>query len=453
MVKKTANFVCQNCGAASLRWLGRCPSCNSWHTIVEQTAPSSNKRKKIRLDPIPTLAGIDINEKHERISAGTDEFNRVLGGGIVPGSVVLLSGDPGIGKSTLLLQTADAVSQRAGTVLYVTGEESPQQIKLRSERLGISGDGIHLLDTGETEKVLQAAEELSPALVIVDSAQTMRTEGLNGSPGTVSQVRDSVSRIAEQAKKQPYALFIVSHVTKEGLVAGPKVVEHLVDAVLMMEGDHHADFRILRGLKNRFGPTGELGIFEMESRGLVPVEQFGSFFRPVHNASGPGSATVVTCEGTRSYLVEIQALVTQSPYQIPNRKVTGVDPNRVALQLALLEKLGLSFIHKDVFVNAAGGLRLSEPAVDLGVMMAISSSSTDVPLPHQVGFIGEVGLRGELRPVHNFQARIREGVQNGLTSFVAPENNKTAAHHFSDTTIVYFSEIQEIIQHFFETIE
>jgi DNA repair protein RadA/Sms len=350
------------------------------------------------------------------------------------------------------MQMAEAVSRTAGSVLYVSGEESPQQIKLRSERLGISGDGIHLLDTGNTEKVLAAAETLMPALVVVDSAQTLRTEGLSGSPGTVSQVRESVSRIAEQAKKLPCAVFVVSHVTKEGLVAGPKVVEHLVDAVLMMEGDNHAGFRLLRSLKNRFGPTGELGIFEMESRGLAPVTKTGSFFRPVCRGASSGAATVITCEGTRSYLVEIQALVTQSPYQIPNRKVTGADPNRVALQLALLGKLGLSLMQRDVFINVAGGLRLNETAVDLGVMMAVASSLTDTPLPQQVAFIGEVGLRGELRPVHNFNARIREGVQNGITSFAVPENNKTEQKDSSDIHLMFFSEFREVLSHFLETV-
>lgn len=449
MVKQQNSYVCQDCGASSFRWMGRCPSCSAWHTLVEEALPDPGRQSPLEPPDTPALASLEVDEKGHRVCAGSKEMNRVLGGGIVSDSVVLLAGEPGIGKSTLLLQMANAVAENAGPVLYVSGEESPQQLKLRATRLSISGERIHIMDSGAVEKIQAAAEKLKPALVIADSAQTLRVMELGSSPGTVGQVRESVSKLSEHAKSRSYPLFVVSHVTKDGLVAGPKVVEHLVDVVLRMEGDNRYDFRLLRAVKNRFGPTGELGVFEMEARGLKPVETTGDLFRPYHGPPGAGAATVAVCEGTRSLLVEIQALVTASAYQIPNRKVTGMDPNRVALHLALLGKSGFSLGQKDIFVNVAGGFRLNEPAADLGALMAVASSYAEIPLPPQVAFIGEVGLRGELRAVHNFQGRIKEVAQNGLQCIIAPKNNENSAIKLNGLTLRFFDELKAVLKHFF----
>ncbi|HAK93970.1 MAG TPA: DNA repair protein RadA [Planctomycetes bacterium] len=442
MSKDRPNFVCQDCGARALRWLGRCPNCGAWHTLVEERAGPAVPDRTLPAPEAPALSAIAQCGDGARLATGIPEFDRVLGGGFVPDSVVLLAGDPGVGKSTLLLQIADRVP---GDILYVSGEESAAQLKLRASRLGIGGERVRVLGDPDVDAVLGACLRHKPALVIVDSAQTLRTADMAGSPGTVGQVRESVARLAAQAKSLPYALCVVSHVTKDGLVAGPKVVEHLVDVVLRLEGDNQYDFRLLRAVKNRFGPTGELGVFEMAARGLAPVERSERLFCPGDRPPAPGAATVVTCEGTRCFLVEVQALVTPSPWQIPNRRVTGLDPNRVALYLALLGKLGAGLGQRDVFVNVAGGFRLSETAADLGTVMAVASSHFETPLPPQVAFIGEVGLRGELRAVHNFQARVREAAHCGVTRVIAPRGN---AYPDAPIRLDAFSELREVLAHF-----
>ncbi len=442
MSKERPNFVCQECGARAVRWLGRCPACGAWHTMVEEREGPAAPSRNVPVPDAPPLSTIKEHANGVRLMTGVGEFDRVLGGGFVPDSVVLLAGDPGVGKSTLLLQIAEKIP---GEVLYVSGEESPEQLKLRSSRLGIEGAHVRVLGDPDVDAILAACAHYKPTLVIVDSVQTLRIADMAGSPGTVGQVRESAARLAAQAKSLPYALCVVSHVTKEGLVAGPKVIEHLVDVVLRLEGDSQYDFRLLRAVKNRFGPTGELGVFEMASRGMVPVERFERLFCPNSGPPGPGAATVVTSEGTRCFLVEVQALVTPSPWQIPNRRVTGLDANRVALYLALLGKLGVGLGQRDVFVNVAGGFHLGETAADLGAVMAVASSHFETPLPPQVAFVGEVGLRGELRGVHNFQARVREAAQCGMTRLIAPATNTFPG---APLRIDGFSELREVLGHF-----
>ncbi|NMD36795.1 MAG: DNA repair protein RadA [Planctomycetes bacterium] len=442
MSKDRPNFVCQDCGARAPRWLGRCPNCGSWHTLVEERAAPAAPDHAAPAPEAPALSAIAPCADGARLRTGISEFDRVLGGGFVPDSVVLLAGDPGVGKSTLLLQIADRIP---GDILYVSGEESAAQLKLRAARLGIGGERVRVLGDPDVDAILGACLRHRPALAIVDSAQTLRSADLAGSPGTVGQVRESVARLAAQAKSLPYALCVVSHVTKDGLVAGPKVVEHLVDVVLRLEGDNQYDFRLLRAVKNRFGPTGELGVFEMAARGLAPVERSQRLFCPGDRPPAPGAATVVTSEGTRCFLVEVQALVTPSPWQIPNRRVTGMDPNRVALYLALLGKLGAGLGQRDVFVNVAGGFRVAETAADLGTVMAVASSFYETPLPPQVAFMGEVGLRGELRAIHNFQARVREAAHCGVTRVIAPRGN---AWPDAPARIDAFSELREVLAHF-----
>jgi len=449
MAHARTRFVCQACGAIALRWEGRCSQCGAWHSIVEEPLSRPQRRsRRASAPPTPTLAELEDPCGEQRLTTGIAEFDRVLGGGIVRDSVVLLAGDPGIGKSTLLLQAAAGVAAQGGPVLYVTGEESPAQVKERARRLGIDGERIHLLGRSEVEAVEASAEKLKPALLIVDSAQTLRAETCAGSPGTVGQVRESVARLAQHAKEHSYALFIVSHVTKEGLVAGPKVVEHIVDVVLRLEGETPHDFRVLRAGKNRFGPAGEVGVFHMDARGLHGLESYDSFLRPTQGPAGPGAATVVVCEGTRPLVVEVQALVTPTQYQIPNRRVTGLDPNRISLHLALLGKNGIDLSHRDVFVNVAGGLRITEPGADLGVILAVASSFFEIPLPSNVAAAAEVGLRSELRGLHRFELRCREAFHHGIRRIVAARANERARIP-PGLSVDWFSELPEVLAHFF----
>lgn len=419
-------FVCQACAYESPRWVGRCPNCGEWNTLVEEVrthagASKRERQKQVRAKPIPiteveTTAGV-------RIATAIPELDRVLGGGIVPGSVVLVGGDPGIGKSTLMMQMAASLTQQ--TVLYITGEESLSQVRLRADRLMPKPhDRVLLLAETDVEVVGQILEQAAADLIIVDSMQTMHHPQLESAPGTVSQVREVTSHFMRYAKAKGVSVFLVGHVTKEGVIAGPRVVEHMVDAVLQFEGERHYAYRILRATKNRFGSTNEIGIFEMHDGGLREVANPSAVFLAERRADASGSAVVAAMEGTRPLLVEVQALVASTSYGVPQRTATGFDGRRLQMLLAVLEKrAGMRLGQYDVFVNVAGGVRIDEPAADLGMAMAIASSLRDVPVRADAAVVGEVGLGGEIRTIHHIEKRVAEVQKLGFKRLILPRNN------------------------------
>lgn len=426
MAGKT-RFYCQECGHRTPRWLGRCPQCGAWNTLVEEMSPGGSRRPSVTSSPpVPVLSITEIlPDKEERFSTGIGELDRVLGGGIVPASLILLGGDPGIGKSTLLLQVAQRVTGAGRSVLYVTGEESVQQVRLRASRLGVESPHLYLLAETDIDVVEESIKSLNPDLVVVDSIQTAHKAELGSAPGSVGQVRECSAQLMRLAKGTGIAVFIVGHVTKEGLLAGPRVLEHMVDTVLYFEGERHHSFRILRGVKNRFGSTNEIGVFEMRDNGLMEVINPSSLFI-VQHPSGPvaGAVVVPTLEGTRPLLVEVQALVSPTGFGTPRRMTAGVDYNRVMLIMAVLEKrVGMSFSNYDAYVNAVGGVRLLEPAVDLGVAVALVSSFRDHPVDCRLAVAGEIGLTGELRPVTGIQKRVQEAAQLGFARCLLPRAN------------------------------
>ncbi|SFR09383.1 DNA repair protein RadA [Desulfoscipio geothermicus] len=422
MPAKKTGYYCNICGHFTSRWLGRCAGCGAWNSYVEEVvAPGragrgSGGRERPR--SVTEVSPLD----NERCSTGMTELDRVLGGGVVPGSLVLLGGDPGIGKSTLLLQVAGAVSSSGRRVLYVSGEESPRQIKLRADRLGTSNSELYLYTETDLEAVDGQVAEINPALLVVDSIQTMYLPDVTSAPGSVSQVRECTARLMRLAKDRSVSVFVVGHVTKEGTIAGPRVMEHMVDAVLYIEGERHQSFRILRGVKNRFGSTNEIGVFEMSGAGLHEIANPSSFFLMDHAYRDvAGTVVVPTLEGTRPLLVEIQALVCPTSFGVPRRMTAGVDHNRVALIMAVLEKrLGLMLGNYDAYVNVVGGVKIDEPAADLGIAAAIASSFRDRPMDGRTVVMGELGLTGELRPVTAADKRIREAAQLGFGRCVAP---------------------------------
>ncbi|MFQ5677128.1 MAG: DNA repair protein RadA, partial [bacterium] len=416
-------YTCQACGAVSPRWLGRCNECNSWNSFVEETVKRSAKRKhdgpKANGTPI-SLSKIDLGQE-ERISVPAQEFNRVLGGGIVPGSVILIGGDPGIGKSTLMLQEAAKLVNKDFPALYVTGEESARQTKLRARRLGVDSDFLYILAETDLNSVSHIIEQIAPGLVIVDSIQTMFQPLYESSPGSISQVRECALELSNIAKKKGIPIFLIGHVTKEGYLAGPKVLEHMVDVVLSFEGDRNHFYRILRSVKNRFGSTREIAVFEMTESGLQQVSNPSALFLAQRRKNTPGSSVICTIEGTRPILVEIQALVTPSSYGLPQRTSTGIDPKRLSLLLAVLEKrVGLGLGSFDVFVNAAGGVRIDEPSADLGILMSIASSFKDQVIDPETVVIGEVGLGGEIRAVPRVDKRLDESAKLGFKKALIP---------------------------------
>lgn len=426
MAKSKTIYACQACGFQSPRWLGRCPDCQAWGSLVEEreTAPGPTNRFAVPRDsralPISEVQAADT----PRLQCGIDELDRVLGGGVVPGSVILIGGDPGIGKSTLVLQALSALAA-AGPTLYVSGEESPQQIKMRADRLGIRSDQLLVLAETALERILEQAKSLAPTAMAIDSIQTVFTEQLASAPGSIGQVRDSAAQLVLLAKSINVPTILVGHVTKEGAFAGPRVLEHMVDTVLYFEGDRGHPFRILRAVKNRFGSTNEIGVFEMNESGLQPVANPSALFLAERPVEVPGSAVVASMEGTRPILVEVQALVSPTSFGTPRRTTLGIDPNRVALLIAVLEKkLGLHLIGQDVFVNVAGGVRIDEPAVDLGVIAAVASSFLDKPLDPHTLLIGEVGLAGEVRAVGQVEPRVREALKLGFTRCLLPESSR-----------------------------
>lgn len=425
--KKTV-FFCQNCGHEESKWLGQCPACKEWNTFVEEkvtvsrgSTSAASEAGKERVSKVVTLSSVSV-EEDERIRTGIAELDRVLGGGIVQGSLVLVGGDPGIGKSTLLLQVCQRLSDAGKNVLYISGEESLKQIKLRADRMGRFSDSLYLLCETNLDLIRQTIERQKPDVVVIDSIQTMYNEEVGSAPGSVSQVRESTNILMQLAKGMNISIFIVGHVTKEGTVAGPRVLEHMVDTVLYFEGDRHASYRILRGVKNRFGSTNEIGVFEMRKEGLVEVENPSEFMlsgRPEH-----ASGSVVACamEGTRPILMEIQALVCRSNFGMPRRTAAGLDYNRVNLLMAVLEKrAGLPLSNYDAYVNIVGGIRMNEPAADLGIVMAIASSYKNRPVPEDAIVFGEVGLSGEVRAVTMPEQRVAEARKLGFKTCIIPE--------------------------------
>ena len=425
MAKAKTVFFCQDCGNESPRWMGQCSACGAWNSMVEErTASVTHKPGLARGSKGPAPRAFKLSEvksgAESRIRTGNSELDRVLGGGIVEGSVVLIAGDPGIGKSTLMTELATLLQDTK--LLYVTGEESPSQVKMRAERMGISSDQVLLLAETDVESIIQCVQEEEPRVLVVDSIQTIFRSDLTSAPGSVTQVRESAAALIQMAKATDTATFIVGHVTKSGTIAGPRVLEHMVDTVLYLEGDRHHVFRILRAVKNRFGSTNEIGVFEMETQGLTPVENPSELFLSDRNLLSPGSAVVCSMEGSRPMLAEIQALVTSTSYSNPQRTANGFDGRRLQMLLAVLEKrAGMPLSTCDVFVNVTGGLRLTEPAADLAIAAAVASSWRDIPLPSQAMITGEVGLGGEVRAVAQLEARLVETSRLGFTQAYVPQ--------------------------------
>jgi DNA repair protein RadA/Sms len=425
MTRTQTRFICQQCGYESVKWMGRCPDCGEWNSLVEtvitparsgaaRTSMSSPGRGPALAVPLPQIQAIG----YQRILTGSDELDRVLGGGVVPGSMVLL-----------------AVGARGAEVIYVSAEESAQQVKLRAERLGITTEQLLLLAETEIELILEVVESKKPALVVVDSIQTVGSVGITSSPGSVGQVRDATLRLMRMAKSSQVPVFIIGHVTKEGMVAGPRALEHIVDAVLYLEGERFHSYRLLRGVKNRFGATNEVGVFEMRGEGLVDVPNPSAIFLSEHTGHAHGSAVVVSMEGTRPLLVEVQALATNTAFGTPRCTTNGLDHNRVLMLLAVLTKrVGLALGNQDVYVNVAGGFSLGEPAVDLGVAAAVASSYRERPVAQQTALIGEVGLGGELRSVTHTPARIREAAKLGFKQCILPKSGARGEQDLAGST-------------------
>lgn len=431
MAKLKTKFFCQQCGHEEFKWVGRCPGCGAWNTMVEELVSREAARggsftggiwPDSLAKPQP-ITEIGLGEEI-RLGTGSQELDRVLGGGIVPGSLVLVGGDPGIGKSTLLLQVANAVSRINGPVIYASGEESDRQIGMRAQRLGALGSQLFVLAETNLGMVEGHLAAIKPRVLIVDSIQTVFREEISSAPGSVGQVRECTAHLLRMAKSTGTAIFLVGHVTKEGAIAGPRVLEHMVDTVLYFEGERHNSFRVLRAVKNRFGSTNEIGIFEMTEGGLREVVNPSELFMAQRPKGEAGSVVTVSMEGTRPVLVEIQALVTPTTFGMPRRMTAGVDFNRVVLIAAVLEKrVGLHLGSQDIYVNVAGGVKLSEPAVDLGIAMALASSLRDRPLDPGLAVMGEIGLTGEIRAVSHLEKRVREAAKLGFTSCVVPAAN------------------------------
>ncbi|HTG82508.1 MAG TPA: DNA repair protein RadA [Geobacteraceae bacterium] len=424
-MKTKTLFTCQKCGYQSAKWLGRCPDCEAWNTLVEEVQVKAVSRPgEAGTNAIPLPIGEIRSDIEQRLSCGIAELDRVLGGGVVTGSLVLIGGTPGIGKSTLLLQAMDLLAKRGGHVLYVSGEESAQQIRLRGTRMGVDAPSLLILPETSLEKIVSHIKSLKPAAVVIDSIQTVFTSALESAPGSVSQVRETAGQLMMLAKGSGIPILLVGHVTKDGSIAGPRVLEHMVDTVLYFEGDAGHPFRILRAVKNRFGSTNEIGVFEMKEGGLVEVKNPSELFLAERPLGVSGSVVVSTLEGSRPLLVELQALVTSSSLGSPRRTTIGVDHNRLSLLVAVLEKkVGLSLAGQDIFLNVAGGVKLNEPAADLGMVVAVASSHLDKTVdPHSL-ILGEVGLAGEVRGITQPEIRVKEAAKFGFHRCILPAGN------------------------------
>jgi DNA repair protein RadA/Sms len=457
MAKVKTAFFCSNCGYESAKWVGKCPSCGTWNTFVEEVLSKPSLKKENGWDDyneetksIRTIALHSvISSEQVRITTTDAELNRVLGGGIVPGSIVLIAGEPGIGKSTLFLQ--NGLQLQGKTVLYISGEESEQQIKMRADRLKIQNDNFYLLTETLTQTIFQEIKKLKPHLVIVDSIQTIQSPYIDSSPGSISQIRESAAEFQRFAKETNTPVFLIGHITKDGSIAGPKILEHMVDTVLQFEGDRHYAYRILRTIKNRFGSTSELGIYEMTGAGMRGVNNPSEILMTQKEDSLSGIAIAATIEGMRPLLIEVQALVTQSVYGTPQRTVSGFDLRRLQLLLAVLEKRGgFHFGVKDVFLNIAGGLKVEDPSIDLAVLCALLSSYEDVPLPPRVCFAGEVGLSGEVRAVHRIEQRIAEAEKLGFEKIIVSRyGQKSIAQAGVNIEVVPMGRVEEVYQYLF----
>lgn len=446
MNKNKTSFVCQVCGAVYPKWYGKCPQCGSWNSIIEETTISSSKTSPSSTASVYPIQQID-SQDIERLTFSYTEFNRVLGGGLVAGSFLLLGGEPGIGKSTLLLQIA--LHHPNIKCLYVSGEESLSQLKLRADRIGINTNNTFLSNETNTDLIIQAALELSPDMVIVDSIQTVFSPHIDAFVGSLSQIRQCASEFQRLAKEHRISVLLIGHINKEGLIAGPKLLEHMVDVVLQFEGDEHYGYRILRTLKNRFGPTHELGIFEMHAQGLREISNPSEILLAHRTANLSGTAVAATIQGMRPLLIEVQALVSTTPYGNPQRTSTGFDHRRLNMLLAILEKrLNLKLGLQDVFLNITGGLRIDDPALDLGVMCALISSYLDQPIPHQTCFAGEVGLAGEVRPVDRVEQRVAEAARIGFKRIFIPSANAKSVDkkQFTHLEIIPVDHIKQVWQ-------
>ncbi len=450
MPKAKTIFFCQNCGFESSKWMGQCPTCKEWNSFAEEPQASTKKTAagNVRKDtPQPkTLSEIEMNQA-ARMSTGMGELDRVLGGGIVQGSLVLVGGDPGIGKSTLLLQVCQNLSDAGKKVLYISGEESLQQIRLRAERMGSFTEHLLILCETDLQAVRETINRLQPQVVVIDSIQTMYNESVSSAPGSVSQVRESTGVLMQIAKTQNITVFIVGHVTKEGVVAGPRVLEHMVDTVLYFEGDRYASYRVLRGVKNRFGSTNEIGVFEMRTSGLAEVANPSEYMLEGKPENASGSIVACTMEGTRPVLLEVQALVCQSSLAFPRRTADGTDLNRVNLLMAVLEKrAGLRVSSCDAYINIAGGIRMNEPALDLGIVLAVASSMKDTPIDEKTIAFGEVGLSGEVRSVTMPEQRVREAKKLGFDTVILPMSCMKQAARVDGIHLTGVRNVREAIQ-------
>ena len=447
MSKLQSKYVCQNCGYESPRWVGKCPNCSEWNTFVEELVQKVSARKIVKGTSIKAtpLNEVDIVED-QRLTTSIDEFDRVLGGGIVLGSVVLLGGDPGVGKSTLMMQLAAELKN--SVVLYISGEESAKQIKLRAERLNFkSVDSFLVLAETNVDVIAEVIERTPPDVIIVDSIQTMFRPQFESSPGSVGQVRESTALFTRIAKDKSIPIFLIGHVTKEGVIAGPKIIEHMVDTVLQFEGERHYAYRILRAIKNRFGSTNEIGVFEMRDTGLHEVKNPSEVFLSERSFGASGSTVVASVEGTRPILIEVQALVTPTSYGVPQRNTTGLDYRRLGLLIAVLEKrLGIMLGQYDVFVNIAGGVRVDEPAVDLGIATSIISSLRDRSIDSQIVAVGEIGLGGEVRTVSQIEKRVQEAAKLGFQRILLPKNNLKGLLRSNGIELVGIERIEDAVK-------
>jgi len=448
---KTA-FFCQNCGHQSPKWLGKCPSCEEWNRFAEEEIraidPAGPAGIQFNEDPLP----IDeiVADERERMTTGISEMDRVLGGGIVNGSVTLVGGDPGIGKSTLLLQVVNNLAEKDLKILYISGEESAKQIKLRGKRIGASSKNIFVLVEIDLDSIIRHIKEISPRVVVVDSIQTMYSPVLTSAPGSVGQVRESSGRLILLAKKTGIPVFLVGHVTKDGSIAGPKVLEHMVDTVLYFEGDSSHAYRIIRAIKNRFGPTNEIGVFEMRSNGLNEVANPSAFFLTERPEGEPGSVVVPSIEGTRPILIEIQSLVNPTNFGMPRRTTIGVDHNRVALLAAVMDKVcGFRLSGHDIFINVAGGMKVDEPAVDLGIVASMASSFLDKPIDKGTVVFGEVGLAGEVRGISQMDVRIKEAARMGFVRCIMPQTSSRNVSAEKKMECIRVNSLKKLLEYLF----
>ncbi len=440
-------FVCQNCGRESPKWLGRCPNCQEWNTFVETVIRAEPTPRTLPQGSPPQELSKLASNQLPRLVLPVTEFNRVLGGGIVPGSLALIGGDPGIGKSTLLLQIAAAVAKETGAVVYVSGEESINQIKLRADRLGITGEGLYLLTETDIEVIIDRLRELSPKLAVIDSIQTVYLGELGSPPGSLAQLRECTMQLMRLAKASDTSIFITGHVTKEGAIAGPRVIEHIVDVVLYIEGESFSSYRLLRSAKNRFGSTNEIGLFEMRGQGLVEVDNPSQVLLSERARGAIGSAVVPTLEGTRPLLVEIQALTSTTSFGLPRRTANGIDLGRLLMLTAVLTKrAGLALSNQDIIVNVIGGLKISEPAADLAIALAIASSFRDIEVDPDIIAIGEVGLSGELRTVPQIERRLSEGARLGFRRCLLPRAAQGGITAPPGTELIGVSSLRDAIR-------